>query len=199
METKKLALTIVFAAIAIVLNPALTNIALPYPFAQFLIYQIWEIPIVIAFLIISPLSGITVALLNTGVLLALFPGTIPTGPLYNLLATLSMQMGIYVAVFMGKRVYRNKTRQTSILKSVKWLIIATVMGISTRAVFMTIIQYFALPQAPPIGYGFDQTFTVALLPLSAFFNITLAAYTIPIGWLIARSVQIILPLSLSKT
>ncbi len=84
MNTKKLSLTIVFAALAIALNPTFTYISLNFPFAQGLIYQIWEIPIVVAFLIISPVAGLGVSLLNTAVLFAIFPGALPTGPVYNL-------------------------------------------------------------------------------------------------------------------
>ena len=54
MNTKKLSLIIVFAALAIALNLVSHTSASLAPFAQGLIYQVWEIPIVIAFLIISP-------------------------------------------------------------------------------------------------------------------------------------------------
>jgi riboflavin transporter FmnP len=103
LNTKKLALTIVFAAMAIVLNPAITHLAFPAPFDPGLFYQLWEIPIVIALLIISPISSIAVCILNTSVLLVLFPGALPTGPLYNMLACLSMQVGIYTVITIGKK------------------------------------------------------------------------------------------------
>jgi riboflavin transporter FmnP len=198
LDTKKLTLTIVFATLAIVLNPSLTYVALPYPLMPFLVYQLWEIPIVIAFLIISPIAGIAVALLNTSVLFVLFPGALPTGPLYNLLATLTMQIGIYVAVSIGKKIHDHKNPQTNIYTSSKWLLTATGLGALTRVAFMTVILYFALPQTPPIGYAFDQTATNAFLPLSALFNATLALYTIPIGWIIGQRIQKVLHLNILK-
>jgi len=82
MNTKTLALTIVFAAVTVALNPAFTNIAFPAPYAIFLYYQIWEIPIVAAFLIGGPKTGVFISILNTVVLLAVFPGASPTGPFY---------------------------------------------------------------------------------------------------------------------
>ena len=109
MNTKKLALTIVFAALTVALNPAFTYIAFMAPYAPGLIYQIWEIPIVVAFLIIGPIAGIAISLLNTVVLLAVFPGILPTGPFYNLAATLSMQVGIFAAYTIAKKVTRGKT------------------------------------------------------------------------------------------
>ncbi|HSQ48421.1 MAG TPA: hypothetical protein VLL96_01915, partial [Candidatus Deferrimicrobiaceae bacterium] len=176
MDTKKLSLTIVFAALAIALNPTLSRIALEAPFAQGLIYQVWEIPIVIAFLIISPVAGIAVTLVNTVVLFELFPGILPKGPFYNLVACLSMQIGIFAAVAIGKKFYCRNNPNNNILKSTKWASVATVFGILTRVTFMSVLLYFALPQEAPIGFksfGFDQALTNAYLPFAAFFNATL--------------------------
>jgi riboflavin transporter FmnP len=199
MNTKKLSLIIVFAALAIALNPSFTYISFAAPFAQGLIYQVWEIPIVVAFLIISPVAGLGVSLLNTAVLFIIFPGALPTGPAYNLAATLSMQVGIFAAVAIGKKVSCSKNPDINILSSTKWATIATAMGILTRVVFMSVLLYFALPQPYPIGFksfGFDQATTNAYLPFGALFNATLALYTIPIGWIIAHRVQKVLHLTM---
>jgi riboflavin transporter FmnP len=199
MNTKKLSLIIVFAALAIALNPSFTYISFAAPFAQGLIYQVWEIPIVVAFLIISPVAGLGVSLLNTAVLFIIFPGALPTGPAYNLAATLSMQVGIFAAVAIGKKVSCSKNPDINILSSTKWATIATAMGILPRVVFMSVLRYFALPQPYPIGFksfGFDQATTNAYLPFGALFNATLALYTIPIGWIIAHRVQKVLHLTM---
>ncbi len=190
-----------FAALAIALNPSFTFISFAAPFAQGLIYQIWEIPIVVAFLIISPVAGLGVSLLNTAVLFAIFPGALPTGPLYNLAASLSMQVGIFGAVAIGKRIDCSKNPDTNILSKAKWATIATAMGMLTRAGFMSVLLYFALPQPFPIGYksfGFNLTATIAYLPFAAIFNATLALYTIPIGWLIAQRVQKVLHVTMPQ-
>ena len=88
MKTKALATSIVFAALTVALNPAISGIGIPAPYAPFLIYGLWEIPIVAAFLLVSPASGILISLLNAAVLFAFFPGALPTGPLYNLIAVI---------------------------------------------------------------------------------------------------------------
>jgi len=163
-----------------------------------LVYQVWEIPIIIALLIISPLAGIAISLLNTSVLFVIFPGALPTGPLYNLLATLAMQIGIYIAITIAKKIHDHKNSHANILTSIKLLLVTTGLGILTRVVFMTTILYFTLPQPVPIGYAFDQTLTNATLPLIAIFNATLALYTIPTGWLIAHRVQKILQLNIPR-
>ena len=198
MNTKKLSLTIVFAALAIALNPTFTYISLNFPFAQGLIYQIWEIPIVVAFLIISPIAGLGVSLLNTAVLFAIFPGFLPTGPAYNLAATLSMQVGIFAAVAIGKRFFCSKNPDTNILSKAKWATVATATGILTRVAFMSLVLFFALPQPSPIGFSFPLEATIGYLPFAALFNATLALYTIPIGWLIAHRVQKVLHLTMPQ-
>jgi len=198
LDTKKLSLPIVFAAIAIALNPTFTQIQVNFPLAQGLIYQIWEIPIVIAFLIISPVAGLGVSLLNTAVLFAIFPGALPTGPAYNLAATLSMQVGIFAAVAVGKRFFCSKNPDTNVLHKAKWAAAATTTGILARVAFMSIVLYFALPQPPPIGFSFPLDLTIGYLPFAAFFNATLALYTIPIGWLIAQRVQKVLHLTMPQ-
>ena len=201
MNTKKLTLIIAFAALTIALNPTLTRIQLEFPLATGLIYQVWEIPILVAFLIISPIAALSISLVNTAVLFAIFPGVLPTGPAYNLAATLSMQVGIFAAVAIGKRMYCRKNQDTTPLFTAKWITISTAMGILTRVAFMSVILYFALPQPAPIGfgsYGFDQTATILYLPFAAFFNATLALYTIPIGFIIAGRVQKVLHLTLPQ-
>ena len=90
METKAITLTIVFAALTIALNPDITKIAFPAPYAPFLIYQIWEIPIVAAFLLVNLKSAVAISALNAVVLFAIFPGASPLGPVYNLAAIFSM-------------------------------------------------------------------------------------------------------------
>jgi riboflavin transporter FmnP len=199
MDTKKLTLTIVFGALTVALNPAFTNIALYAPFATGLIYQIWEIPIVVAFLIISPVAGIAISLLNTAVLFAVFPGILPTGPFYNLAACLSMQAGIFTAMIIGKRISQRKTEDSLKQFELKWVAFSTAIGIVFRVAFMSVLLYFALPQPPPIGFanfGFDQAATILYLPAAAFFNGTLALYTIPIGFFISKTVKKNLRLSL---
>ncbi|MCL5949691.1 MAG: hypothetical protein M1490_04360 [Candidatus Bathyarchaeota archaeon] len=198
MNTKKLSLIIVFAALAIALNPTFTHIALNFPLAQGLIYQIWEIPIVIAFLIISPTAGLAVSLVNTAVLFAIFPGVLPTGPAYNLAATLSMLVGIFAALAIGKRVSCTKNPNSNILFNAKWAVVAIAMGILTRVAFMSIVLFFALPQPSPIGYSFPLDATIGWLPFAAIFNATLALYTIPIAFLIAQRVQKVLHLTMPQ-
>jgi riboflavin transporter FmnP len=187
MNTKTLALTILFAVVTIILNPAFTNIVFPFPLATFLFFQIWEIPIVIAFILIGPRSGVTIALLNTLVLLAVFPGASPTGPFYNLAAVLSMLLGIYLAfklVVSKQRPESNTFRYGTIIVAV-----STAFGIIFRVAVMSVVNYVFLRFPPPVGYSYTEAAIIPFIPIVGVFNAIIALYTVPIGMLIANVIK----------
>jgi riboflavin transporter FmnP len=187
MNTKTLALTIVFAAVTVVLNPAFTNIAFAAPYALFLFYQIWEIPIVAALMLSGPKSGVTIALVNTVVLLAVFPGASPTGPLYNLAAVLSTLLGIFLAFKLVAS--RSRVEDPNLRYGTKAIAFSTVLGILCRVGIMSIVNYAFLRFPPPIGYSYTEAAIIPFLPVVGFFNATLALYTIPAGLIIANIVK----------
>jgi riboflavin transporter FmnP len=196
LNTKRLALIIIFVALTTALNIAGPKI--PAPYAPFLFYQIWEIPIVAAFLIVGPKTGISVAGLNTLILLIVFPGALPTGPFYNLIAELAMLIGIYAA-------YKIVTLKCPTEKIGSFLkqhklglsISTTALGITTRVIITTVANYFLIAQPSPIGFGSFFSFAglggqqavLAFLPFSVLFNATIALYTIPIGLIVAIAVN----------
>ncbi|UCG36883.1 MAG: hypothetical protein JSV64_00985 [Candidatus Bathyarchaeota archaeon] len=176
MNSKTIAVIVVFAALTIVLN---LPIKIPAPYATFLIYQIWEIPIVAAFLLFGFKVGSAISIINTAMLLAIFPGELPTGPFYNLAAVLSMLFGIYLTQKFLKVQIGTRHRLTL-------PVVSTAVGIFFRVAFMTIVNWTFLPFEPPVGFGLPLEFVVAQLPVIAFFNATLALYTIPVGYFLAE-------------
>ena len=94
MDTKTLSITIIFAAATIALS--LSGFAIPAFYATYLFYQIWEIPIVTAFVLINKKAAIFIALLNAVVLISFLPGATLLGPIYNLMALLSTLFGIMI-------------------------------------------------------------------------------------------------------
>jgi riboflavin transporter FmnP len=180
MNTKRLTLIIIFIALTIALNIAGPKI--PAPYAPFLYYQLWEIPIVIAFLAIGPKAGTTVALVNTLILLVVFPGALPTGPIYNLIAVLSMLLGIYIPYRLATHGYKTENLGTFLQEHSKLISVsATASGITVRVLVTTVTNYFFLQQPSPIGFSYKPEAALLFLPLSALFNATVALYTIPIA------------------
>lgn len=181
MDTKALATIAIFGAITIVLN--LSSFKIPAPFATYLIYQIWEIPIVAAFLLFGFKVGFSISTINTLVLLAIFPGELPTGPIYNLTAVLSMLLGLFI-------IQRSLSGRFSKRRDTVLTTAATATGIIMRVGIMTIVNYIFLRFDPPIGFGIPPEVVPTMLPVIGLFNATLALYTIPLGILIAKAVSL---------
>ena len=180
MKTKSLSLIIIFTALAAALN--VYGPKIPFPLSPFLYYQLWEIPIVIAFLMAGPKSGITVSAINTLILLFVFPGSLPTGPLYNFAAVLAMLLGIYIPYRLATHGCKTENLGYYLRQHVALISIsATALGIVLRTLLMTVVNYFALQQPYPIGFSMPQIDVLLFLPLGAVFNASVALYTIPIA------------------
>jgi riboflavin transporter FmnP len=186
MNTKTITLTIVFAALTVVLNPDISKIFLYAPYAPFLVYQIWEIPIVAAFLLINWKSGVAIAALNAMVLLVFFQGFSPLGPFYNLGAILSMLLGVFIAHKLFSQRLAPKDSKNEWKYSTAMAVAYTSFGIALRAGIMAVVNYITLRFDPPIGYSLGEPAILGYyLPATTLFNATLALYTIPLGYLIA--------------
>ena len=179
LDTKAIALIIVFAALSI----ALTPVAVPAVYMVGFFYRFWEIPIVAAFLLLGPKSGVTVALLRTLAELTLFPGPLGfIGPITALGGTLSMLLGIYLADKLLKR--KASQDANSGRKSVTYF--AAFGGVSRMAIvpfIMYPVWRFLIPRV------LSNAQIMALVPPLMLFAFTLCLYTIPVGYLIARIVS----------
>jgi len=183
LNTRAVALTIVFAALAIALNP----IGVPAVYLPNFYYRFWEIPIVAAFLLFGPKIGVTVAVLRTVAELTLFPGPAGVlGPPIVLVLTLSMLLGVYSA----DRLLKRKASQDKNL-GIKPVTYYTAFGALLRTVIAPFVMYamyrFLLPLV--VGISFSDIQIMALMPAFMLFALTLSLYTIPVGYLIARTVS----------
>ncbi len=180
MNSKTLAATTIFTALTVALN--LSPFKFPAPYAPFLYYQIWEIPIVVAFLLFGPETGTFISIINTAALLVLFPGALPTGPIYNLIASLGMLAGILGAHWLMNRVSKRH-------KEVTLTVIATLFGVILRVIVMSFVNWAFIRYPPPIGFSMPEEAIIAIIPFVAFFNASLAIYTIPAGYVLAKTIS----------
>jgi riboflavin transporter FmnP len=184
MNTRAIAMTIVFAAITIVLNPAISGVGVPFPPLPRLIYNLWEIVIITAFLLMGFKSGISVAILNSAFLFAVYPG--PSNSIFaigNSVAASSMMVGIYIA----NRFTRKKSPKEKPFGAKK-IALSTILAMLLRIVVMAPIMFAILHfgiLAPIIP---DSLIVTIVLPIQAVFNITIALYTVPVGFLLAKVV-----------
>jgi riboflavin transporter FmnP len=184
LNTKALMLIIVFAALTVVLNP----IRIPTVYWPGFFYRLWEIPIVVAFLLFGPRIGISVALLNVLAQIMLFP--IPAGIVaypWGLVATLTMLLGVYIA----QRLFRQGLLPEDPLVRARPILYLTSLGIAFRTGIMPFVDYSVYHSLLPIvlGRSFTEAYIVALIPPMIVFNITVALYTVPIGYIIARQLS----------
>ncbi|MFB3888557.1 MAG: hypothetical protein ACE14S_03635 [Candidatus Bathyarchaeia archaeon] len=192
MNTQKLAVIIVFVALTVALNPALTGVGVPAPYAPYLVYQIWEIPLVAVFLLYGPKYGISIAVLNTLVLLAIYmgPGGLPAAPFYNLAAFLSMILGVFSAHKASNlRAGRQGIKNIRVEYGTAVVVASTALGIVLRTAIMSVVNYAVLGYGYPIGYSLPESAVLASLPFIALFNATLALYTVPVGHVVANVVK----------
>jgi len=179
MNSKTLAIIAVFSALSIILT--LSPLKFAFPLLPFLKYQFWEIAIVTAFLLYGTKVGVSISTINTLVLFVFFPGDLPSGPIYNFIAVLSMLAGIYIVQKVaGNHFSRGRE-----------LILMTLSmgaGVVTRVVVMSIVNWIVLPMSTPFGYSIAPAALPELVALVAFFNATIVLYTIPLSSFIAKAV-----------
>lgn len=176
MNTKTLTIIALFSALSIVLS--LSPLKFPAPYAPYLKYQFWEIAIVIVFLLYGVKAGIITSVINALILVVFFPGDSPLGPLYNFIAILSMLLGIYIL----QRSLGNSSNGRAIIPTA----LATVFGMITRVAVMSIVNWIVLPHPLPVGYSVPPAILAETVAAVAFFNATIALYTIPLAYIIAR-------------
>ena len=175
-RSRKLSAIALFSALAIILNLV---IKVPAPFAPFLTYQLWEVPIFSALLLFGTEVGVSVAVVNLVVLQIIFPGPLPSGPLYNLAAILATMLGVAPVHKLLTRLGRGFATVT---------VAATGVGAGSRVLIMTIVNGVFLPYGYPIGFNIPEAALPGLLALIAVFNATLVIYTVPLSYVILRAV-----------
>ena len=167
-----------FAALALALN--LSHIQVPAPYLPYLIYEFWEIPIIVCLLIFGLYASLAASTINTVVLIAVNPGSLASGPIYNFIA---------VVVTLAAVVFAHKFSVASKLKNSIEVILATGLAMLVRTVVMSFVNYALLPFPAPLGFQIPEKGVVAILPLIGFFNATLVLYAVPIGYAAVRAVS----------
>lgn len=190
IDTKALCITILLASVAMALNPGVTGLQIMMPFST-LYFHFWEIPLIIAFILLGAKSGAIVALINAAFLFAYFPG--PSQPFYapsSIVAATCTMMGTY----LGQKVISiwHKEKEFSTVKTVS---ILTFFVLLIRLPIMPIVLYGILVFA----YGLPQWWVVTVqLPLQAIYNVILMSYSVPIAYLITKVLRKNLKLGAAK-
>ena len=186
LNAKELSLIITFGGLAIALNPTISGIGIPYPLLPGMIFQIWEIPTVAAFLLFGLKKGISVAGINSAFLLTIYPGMAqPWYWLGSFISVSSMMLGVYISHKIINHNYSEKIQKPSKLKI---LTASLALGVLFRVVFMApvMLAILSVLTYPPLAVSRVAT---VVLPLQAVYNIIVPLYMIPTGYLIAKVVN----------
>jgi riboflavin transporter FmnP len=183
MDTKRVALVAVFAALTIVLSPDISRISIPSPFFG-LPYQVWEIPIFVAFLLLGSKPGFLIFGVGSLVLVAFRPDPIAVG---GVLACFSMLGGFYLA----HRLVTRSVPEGTTPSTRKTIIATTAGGIIFRTGVMAVQNYFTLPlYLSVLGRDNSPSLLISFyMPMVAAFNITEPLYVIPLSYLIAKAIR----------
>jgi riboflavin transporter FmnP len=176
--SKKLALIVVFAALTIVLNP----VRIPTLYWPGFFYRLWEIPIVIAFLLFGFKISIAVGVLNVLAQIILFP--LPAGVLaypWGFVAVFVMLLGLQI----GKKIIK----KNQIIR--KTLLVLTFFGVLLRVIIMPFVDFVVYNSLLPIALGrtFTMTYIFSLIPGIIAFNIIVPFYTIPTAYLVSKKIS----------
>ena len=182
MNTKTIATIIVFSALTISLNPAISKFAIPTIYFGNANYTFMEIPIIAALLLFGPVCGVAVGLLGGASMIIYFP------QVYNvpliMLAILCTEFGVY----LGYKLVSRQAPKEKLLSAKRVVIYCTSLGILFRVAIMEVVHF--LFGRYLIGYFIGTNLTdpllFSLVPLWALFYGTQMLYTIPIGYYIAR-------------
>ena len=167
-----------FSSIAIILN--YSHLQFPAPYAPFLIYEVWEIPIISALLILGLYPSLIVAVVNTGVLLLINPGALGSGPIYNFIAVVVTLFAVSAARGLSRKLKMGQNTSIGL---------ATSFAVMARAPALALVNFVLLPFPPPLGYSIPESAAVLYLPVIAMFNATLLLYTVPFAFGVVKAVS----------
>jgi riboflavin transporter FmnP len=184
LDTKTITTIISFSALAIVLNP----VRIPTIFWPGQYFRLWEIPIIVAFLLFGFKIGFSVAVLNAVGQLAFFMG--PTGALeapWGLILMLTMFLGIYFAKKMSARSV-SEGKPFGRIKPVTYF---TVIVTVTRVAIMPLVDYSIYRYVLPlfVGRTFSNAYVLGLMPFIVLFNLLVPLYIVPISYLLAKTLH----------
>jgi riboflavin transporter FmnP len=181
ISARAIATTVAFTALSVVLSRAVSGISIPAPYFPFLAYEIWEIPIIVAFFLFGPRYAVAITLLSGSFLFAVFLNYTVFG---GILACLSMLLGVYLA---GRFISR-RTAHGEPWSEKKAIVLYTALAILFRSVNLAVWDYAMLRYPLPLGLGLSEPVIRAILLPITIFNATEPLYPIPIGYFVARKV-----------
>jgi hypothetical protein len=187
MKPKTVAVIVTFTA----LTTALNFFRFPAPFLPAFSYQLGDVVLVVAFLLFSPLIGLSIAFLNM-IVNIIIPTTLAGvyGPPYYFLAVTTMLLGVFISdKLMARRKFRVECGGRVLCRPV---VAYTGLGILTRVLLMLPCDYFIYGFLVSVVSGWSLSAAYALvlstMPLIIVYNVTVPLIVIPISYYVTERV-----------
>jgi len=196
---------LVFAALCASLAVFLTlyKVVFAFPILPYLKFELAEIPVIIAFLVSGPFSGLLSSVIYW-IILTLVGEWTPIGPAMKFLAVASTILGIWAGFVLSKRIRRNSFRLSMFLGIVLAIVIRLIItSLMNFLVLWWLFPFFldiaAKYLSVTIGFKADSPSAILVVTLvfTAFFNILhLFLSLIPSYYLVSRIVARVKPIGL---
>lgn len=180
MESKKITLVIVFAALTIVLNSRFPGLVIP-SFFPGLWFYFWEIPLVVALLLLGLKYSIFIATLNGVFLFASYAGLGFNNPVAHFISSLTTLLGVYV----GQKIIGNLHLGAKKCSKSKEVIVSTILAVIIRIVIMLPVVFVSFQ----LVFSFTADEIFAFFPLLIPYDIIVVSYTVPIAYFIESKIK----------
>jgi len=184
LEAKAVAIVIAFAALTIVLSA----VKIPTIFWPQQNFRLWEIPVVTAFLLFGFRVGFSVAVIGIAGQTALFVG--PAGILeapWGIILVLTMFFGLYLA----KKLSQSRFSLMKGITGIMPILFFTAFSIIVRTSIMLPVDYAIYSSILPIviGVNIPNAYIIGLMPFTILFNVLVPLYTVPVSYLLAKTIS----------
>lgn len=142
---------------------------IPFPPLPFLVFELWEVPVYFALQFYDLKTALGVEAIVFLVIMSR-ESFLLLGPVYNLIAVLLTMLGF----LLGRRLVGQAVGVAS--------------GVALRVAGMSVVNWSLLRYPPPIGFSIPVKVLTATLWLYGVFNATVAAYSLVLAVLAAKSV-----------
>ena len=182
MNTKTITLVVVFAALALVLSP----IRIPTFFWPGQYFRLWEIPVIVAFF----LFGFKVSFAATVLYAVGYVTIIPDGSgIVGLPWVIVLMLSVFLGLFLARNIVNRNISEID-KRWMKPIVLFTSLGVLSRVAIMPFVDYgvylFLLPFV--IGRALPNVYIMGLMPAIVFFNSVVPLYTIPIAYVMAKTI-----------
>jgi len=179
LKFKALFLIVLFTGSALLLN--FYGPKIPAPYMPSLLYYLWEIPIVTAFVLCGVKVGFFTALTSVMVPYAISKENPMPNLFYCLAAVIGMLLGVGITKFYASK--------HSLKGGLVQAFMFTFSGAILRTASVMLVFLAFLGTFPPLGFSFSEPATAITIMYRAVYDFSLALYTIPLGYIIAEAIK----------